>query len=232
MGEERLLYVAHGEAIIGFDLKKLKEDDITVDGERVVLRLPPVKVLHAFLDVEESRVYDYQKPIVCPSHLGDMIEASQVHAKERIEAAADSEDLRGMAETYGRTFLQLLLFQLGFEEVDVIFAAPEIEGIATPLTPGIVEDAFDLSAPFIVGGQVVERLQGLAMQPFALHDQPLFKRGAVQGKARHKLSPIQLSGFLQLVHTRPAGLQVAVPVCVAGSDQALEFDHIQPIDLP
>ena len=64
LGEERLLYVAHGEAIMGIDLKGLKEKDIMLDGKRVVLRLPPVKVLHAFLDVDESRVYDYQKPIV------------------------------------------------------------------------------------------------------------------------------------------------------------------------
>ena len=139
-GEERLLYIAHGEALMGFDLKKMKEDDITVDGERVVLRLPPVNVLYAFLDVEESRVYDYQKPVTCPNHIGEMIEAAQVRGKERIEAAADSEDLQGMAETYGRTFLQLLLFQLGFEEVEVIIATPEIEEIATPLTPGIMED--------------------------------------------------------------------------------------------
>lgn len=140
VGEERLLYIAHGEALIGFDLKKMKEDDITVDGRRVALRLPPATVLHAFLDVEESRVYDYQKPFVCPNHIGEMIEAAQVRAKEGIEAAADSEELREMAETYGRTFLQLLLFQLGFEEVEVIIVTPEIEGIATPLTPGIMEE--------------------------------------------------------------------------------------------
>jgi hypothetical protein len=67
------------------------------------------------------------------------------------------------------------------------------------------------------------------MQPFAMHDKPLFKGGAVQRESRKKVSTVQLSGFPQPIRTGPTNLETAVPMLVAGGDQAAKFDRIHPI---
>ena len=57
----RLLYVARGEIKAGVDLNELKDADIKVNNNSLEINLPPAKILDSKIDVNHSRVYDYDR---------------------------------------------------------------------------------------------------------------------------------------------------------------------------
>ena len=57
----RLLYVARGEIKAGVDLNELTNADIKVSNNSIEIGLPPAKILDSKIDVNRSRVYDYDR---------------------------------------------------------------------------------------------------------------------------------------------------------------------------
>ena len=57
----RLLYIARGEIKAGVDLNELKDADIKVNNNSLEISLPPAKILDSKIDVNRSRVYDYDR---------------------------------------------------------------------------------------------------------------------------------------------------------------------------
>ena len=57
----RLLYVARGEIKAGVDLNELTDSDIKVNNNSIEISLPPAKILDSKIDVNRSRVYDYDR---------------------------------------------------------------------------------------------------------------------------------------------------------------------------
>lgn len=55
---DRILLIAHGKVIAGFDLSPVTEDDIKVNGQTVTLTLSPPQILGTSLDSARTRVYD------------------------------------------------------------------------------------------------------------------------------------------------------------------------------
>jgi len=57
-GENRLLLVAQGVVKAGVDFKKLTPNDLAVQGNRVILRLPRAEITDTYLDEKETRVVE------------------------------------------------------------------------------------------------------------------------------------------------------------------------------
>lgn len=57
----RLLYIARGEIKAGVDLSQLTDADIVVSNNSIEINLPPAKILDSKIDVNHSRVYDYDR---------------------------------------------------------------------------------------------------------------------------------------------------------------------------
>ena len=57
----RLLYIARGEIEAGVDLSELTDANIAVNNNRIEIDLPPAKILDSKIDVNRSRVYDYNR---------------------------------------------------------------------------------------------------------------------------------------------------------------------------
>ena len=57
----RLLYVARGEIRAGVDLAELTDADVRVTKNKIEIDLPPAKILDSKIDVNHSRVYDYDR---------------------------------------------------------------------------------------------------------------------------------------------------------------------------
>ena len=57
----RLLYVARGEIRAGVDLAELTDADVKVTENKIEINLPPAKILDSKIDVNHSRVYDYDR---------------------------------------------------------------------------------------------------------------------------------------------------------------------------
>ncbi|MBS1835032.1 MAG: DUF4230 domain-containing protein [Acidobacteria bacterium] len=58
VGSESILLVVQGTVVAGVDLKELDARDIRIEPDRVVMKLPPAKILHVYLDDKHTQVWD------------------------------------------------------------------------------------------------------------------------------------------------------------------------------
>jgi hypothetical protein len=59
--ESKLLYIAHGNVRVGVNLNEFNSEDIEVEGDKITITLPPLKILDSKLDLEHSSVYSYDR---------------------------------------------------------------------------------------------------------------------------------------------------------------------------
>lgn len=126
---EREVMTATGSVDAVVDLARLGEDDIRVDGRRVVITLPGATLAEPRLDPEHSRVVARDRGIV--DRLGSVFSDSPTsdrdlyllaESKLTTAAAADGELVTRAQRNTGR-MLERLLEPLGFDEVVVRFSS-------------------------------------------------------------------------------------------------------------
>jgi len=57
-GTDKLLLVAEGEVVAGFDMAQVSKEDIVVKGNRVTIALPPPQILYSKIDGDKTYVYE------------------------------------------------------------------------------------------------------------------------------------------------------------------------------
>ena len=117
-GTDKLLLIATGEAIAGFDLDKVAPDDLTVNGPSVRLTLPQPEVFSYFVDEDETYVYQRETGIFTPLDKELETRARQL-AVTRLREWALQHDIIGKAETAGVARMEAFLRSLGFTSVTV-----------------------------------------------------------------------------------------------------------------
>jgi len=117
--KEELLLLAYGQVAAGFDLSKMDQGDIWVDGTRIQLTLPPAEILYSRLDNERTRVIYYNKSLFVQRDVSMEGEA-RTEAERAIVEAALQGDILDHAERYGELFFANWLRSMGFTEVQVI----------------------------------------------------------------------------------------------------------------
>ncbi len=113
---DRLLLIAHGEVIAGFDLSTLSKDDIVVESKNVTITLPKPLILLSKLDNDKTRVYDRRQGLLTKGDK-DLESEARLAAEESILEAACSGGVLDEASKNGRTQLTALLKALGFTTV-------------------------------------------------------------------------------------------------------------------
>lgn len=113
---DRILLIAHGEVIAGFDLSKLSDDDIQVNGKVLRLTLPAPQILSARLDSEETRVYDRRQGVLSKGDK-DLESEARSRAEMIIRQAACQGKILNEATKNAQMQLTALFKTLGFETV-------------------------------------------------------------------------------------------------------------------
>lgn len=128
---DRLLLVASGEVIAGFDLSQLQPDDVQIsaDGRTTTVTLPPAQVLVSRLDNEKTRVYSRDTGILTSGNPGLESEARRVAEQRIVQAACEGGILKRAVED-GRRNIENLVKAFGTENV-VVNAS---EGACAPPT--------------------------------------------------------------------------------------------------
>ncbi|MCC0177590.1 DUF4230 domain-containing protein [Waterburya agarophytonicola K14] len=122
----RLLYIAQGEIRAGVDLGELTSQDIQIDRQRIEIDLPTAKILDRKIDVDRSRVYDYDRgflnlgPDVAPQ-LQTLAQRSTL--QEIVKTACDGGILDN-ANLRAQESISQLLTNLGYERVKVNTTVP------------------------------------------------------------------------------------------------------------
>ena len=115
---DRILMTVHGEVVAGIDFSNLKNNDVTVNGKSVHLRLPAPQVFTTRLDSAKTRVYSRQTGLLVPTDPNLETEVRQEAERQLLEAAMADGILR-TAQLNAASTIRSLLQGLGFDEIDI-----------------------------------------------------------------------------------------------------------------
>jgi Protein of unknown function (DUF4230) len=118
---ERLVLIACGRVKAGIDLSQLRDEDVTVEGDVVTVRLPRAKLLDVYLIDDASqpcttRVYDRTNLILLPE-TRELESQAREKALEAIRQTAQQSGLLSDADRNARTIIERLLLNAGYQQV-------------------------------------------------------------------------------------------------------------------
>lgn len=135
IGSTKLLYIAYGEVRAGVDLAKITSANVDLGADRALhLTLPPPQLLDSKLDLNRSRVYDYDRGFLGlgPDQAPELQQQAQRQALATIVAAACNQGLLTEANQRAQTTVEQLLATAGFKSITVTPVAPDPSTCATP----------------------------------------------------------------------------------------------------
>lgn len=116
---DKILLIAHGQVVAGFDFSQISEKDIEVSGTTLKITLPKPQILTTSLDNTQTRVYDRQKGILNQGGK-DLESEARVAAEKAITDAACSGNILKQAADNGRKQLTALFSSLGFTQITIV----------------------------------------------------------------------------------------------------------------
>lgn len=114
----RILLIAHGQVIAGFDFSQFSEKDLYIKGDGIHLTLPKPQILVTTLDNAQTKVYDRQKGILNTS-TEDLESEARAQAEKSIKQAACDGGILVQASDNGRKQITALLTALGFKQITI-----------------------------------------------------------------------------------------------------------------
>ncbi|MCG3212553.1 MAG: hypothetical protein FOGNACKC_06223 [Anaerolineae bacterium] len=121
---ERIVILAYGRVVAGFDLTKIKDGDVWADGKHIRIQLPPPEILYdPIIDPARTQIISdrgFCPDLVCPKSIelaGPMLAEAQ--EKMRASSVQDLQLLDRAADS-ARASLTRFFNLLGFEEVEIL----------------------------------------------------------------------------------------------------------------
>ena len=119
-GENRVLLLAHGVVKAGVDLQKLPPDDVRMEGNKVVLKLPRATITDVYLDEQRTQIIENSTGLL-RAFDKTLEQNARRQAVDDIRRAARHNGIYEEAEERAKVQLTNLFRQLGLE-VEMQFA--------------------------------------------------------------------------------------------------------------
>lgn len=113
---DKILLIAQGEVIAGFDLSQMKQSDIEVQGRDLILNLPPPQILVSKIDNDKTKIYDRTTGLLTKGDK-DLESEARNEAEQQIRQAACDSDILGKASDNAKQQLKALFLPLGFNSI-------------------------------------------------------------------------------------------------------------------
>ena len=124
----RLLYIARGEIRAGVDLSELSDRDIKIDEQNnsIEVNLPPATILDSKIDVNNSRVYDYDRGFLNlgPDVAPQLQTLAQRNTLAEIISTACEGGILNTANIRAKESIYQLLSSIGYARIKVNTSAP------------------------------------------------------------------------------------------------------------
>lgn len=152
IGKTTLLYIAHGDVRAGVDLAALRPEDVQVVGDSLILRLPPPQILDSKIDVNRSRVYDYDRGFMGlgPDVAPELQELAQRETLARIVETACTDGILQSANERAKLTVTQLLNTAGYAQVTVETQPPAADAclpVAPVPSPGAANELPPVAVP-------------------------------------------------------------------------------------
>ncbi len=134
LGRTDLLYIGYGEVRAGIDLGQLDEDSIRYHGDKLTVTLPPPQILDQKIDVERSRIYQYDRGFLNlgPDTAPELQNLAQRQTLAKITAAACDQGILDQANERAEMAVGSLLKGTGYKEVEIKTSIPSTCKPSTP----------------------------------------------------------------------------------------------------
>ncbi len=119
---DKILLIAHGEVIAGFDLQKVQAEDIIIQNTAITIRLPAPEILSATLDNEKTKVYDRKQGLLTHGNK-DLETATRIAAQESIRKAACDGGILDEASKNAKKQMTSILTSFNFTTVTIAVPA-------------------------------------------------------------------------------------------------------------
>ncbi len=114
----KILLIAHGEAVAGFDLSTLSQNSVLIQGTSITVTLPKPTILYTRLDNSKTRVYDRQQGLLTQTDINFESQA-RLSAEQAIQSAACNENILAVASDNARKGLSTLLSTFHFSSITI-----------------------------------------------------------------------------------------------------------------
>lgn len=115
---DKVLLIAHGQVVAGFDFASMQEKDIEIQGKKIQVTLPQPIILFTRLDNQQTKVYDRTRGLLAPKN-SDLEARARQSAEISIKESACSGSILRQASENGRKQIMLFFKTLGFSEVTI-----------------------------------------------------------------------------------------------------------------
>lgn len=116
---DRVLLIAYGEVIAGYDLAKMKPDYVQIQKDTVSVHLPVTEILVSRIDNTKTRVYDRRQGLLTKGDV-DLEAQARSEAESVIRKAACDAGIFKKAEDNARKQLTTLLSKYGFNKIEIL----------------------------------------------------------------------------------------------------------------
>ncbi|MFN8455423.1 MAG: DUF4230 domain-containing protein [Anaerolineae bacterium] len=119
VGTDKLMLVAEGEVVAGFDLQKIDpQKDIHAQGTTVKITLPAAEILYSRIDNEKTYVYERKTGLLTQPD-PTLESRARLLAEKNLTEWAEGRGIRQKAEAAGRVYLENFLRSLGFTKITI-----------------------------------------------------------------------------------------------------------------
>jgi hypothetical protein len=118
ISQDKLLLIAEGEVVAGFDLTKVTEGDIVAIYDTVLLILPEPEILYSRIDNDRTYVYERETGLLRRPD-PDLETAARRLAEQQIRDWALERGILDDAEKFGEVYLENFLHSLGFNKIRI-----------------------------------------------------------------------------------------------------------------
>jgi hypothetical protein len=117
-GDSRVLLVAHGVVKAGMDFSQLTPGDLQIAGRKISLALPRARITDAYLEDHQTQILDHSTGAFRVFDK-DLEQSARQRAVDELRLAASQNGILNEAAEKGRSQLTVLLYQLGFTEINL-----------------------------------------------------------------------------------------------------------------
>lgn len=123
--KEEVLMLVYSRVKAGFDLSKLSEGDIQINGPQVRLILPAPEILSTSIDTKRTTVVSYDKSVLVGSDDELVVKTLEQAQEALVKSAIEDEKILDKATQYGEVFFENYLRSFGFTDVKIMVKSPK-----------------------------------------------------------------------------------------------------------
>ncbi len=123
---DKVLLIAHGKVIAGFDLSKMQPKDFEGYGSSITINLPPPEILSTNIDNKQTRIFSRDQGVFTKGELNLEAEARE-QAETAIRQAACEGAILEEASKNVRQQIELIFKSAGFTSVTVVVPSGKCE---------------------------------------------------------------------------------------------------------